>query len=163
MATYYTFTDTPAGEVLITGDSSTVSGIHWKVFKRLPKIQKDWVENADIFKSVIKELGEYFKGTRSSFDFKFAAEGTDFQKKVWNELSKIPFGETASYSDIAKAIKKPKAVRAVGTAVGSNPISIAVPCHRVLASDKKLGGFAGGLESKMVLLKREGVEWNNRE
>ena len=159
MTTYYTFTDTPAGEVLLVGDGSTVQGIHWKVFKRLPKIQKDWVENKNAFKSVIKELGEYFKGTRTSFDFKFAAQGTDFQKKVWNELSKIPFGETVSYAGIAKAIKKPKAVRAVGTAVGSNPISIAVPCHRVLSSNKKLSGFAGGLESKMVLLKREGAEW----
>lgn len=159
MTTYYTFTNTPAGEVLIVGNDTAVNGIYWKVFKRLPKIEKDWIENKNIFKDVIKELGEYFKGTRDSFSFKFSAEGTDFQKKVWNELSKIPFGETVSYSDIAKAIKKPKAVRAVGTAVGSNPISIAVPCHRVLSSTKKLAGFAGGLESKMVLLKREGVSW----
>jgi len=159
MTTYYTFSNTPAGEVLLVGNDSTVSGIYWKVFKRLPKIQKDWTENKNAFKNVIKELGEYFKGTRTSFNFRMEAGGTDFQKKVWNELSKIPFGATVSYADIAKAIKKPKAVRAVGTAVGSNPLSIAVPCHRVLSSDKKLAGFAGGLESKMVLLKREGVSW----
>ena len=159
MTTYYTFANTPAGEVLLVGNSETVSGIYWKIFKRLPKIQKDWVENKDIFAGAIKELDEYFKGTRTSFDFKIAVEGTDFQKKVWNQLSKIPFGKTVSYADIAKAIKKPKAVRAVGTAVGSNPISIAVPCHRVLSSSKRLGGFAGGLESKMILITREGAEW----
>lgn len=159
MTTYYTFSNTPAGEVLLVGNGTTVQGIYWKVFKRLPKIEKDWVLNKNIFKDVIKELSEYFKGTRTSFSFKMEATGTDFQKKVWNELSKIPFGETVSYADIAKAIKKPKAVRAIGTAVGSNPLSIVVPCHRVLSSDRKLAGFAGGLESKMVLLKREGASW----
>ena len=155
--TYYIFTETPAGSLLLIGDGKILKGIHWKVFKRAPRIKSDWIENKNIFSAHIKQLNEYFAGKRTSFDFEFSSEGTDFQKKVWKELSKIPFGASKSYAGIAKAIGNPKAVRAVGTAVGSNPMSIVVPCHRVLTSSDKLGGFAGGLASKQILLKREGI------
>jgi len=157
--TYYTFTDTPAGTILLIGDGKKLNGIHWKSFERAPKVQSDWIEDPKMFSMHLKQLNEYFAGERTSFDFEFSAEGTDFQKKVWKELSKIPFGASKSYATIARAIGKPKAVRAVGTAVGSNPMSIVVPCHRVLTSANKLGGFAGGIKSKQILLKREGIGW----
>jgi methylated-DNA-[protein]-cysteine S-methyltransferase len=92
---------------------------------------------------------------RTSFDLPLAAEGTDFQKKVWKLLSKIPYGETRSYGEIAQQLENPKAMRAVGAANGKNPISIVVPCHRVIGANGKLTGFGGGLDNKDFLLKLE--------
>jgi methylated-DNA-[protein]-cysteine S-methyltransferase len=157
--TYYMYKDTPAGKVLLVGDKKSVSGIYWKVFKRIPKVGSDWVQDEKVFQKASKELDEYFAGKRKKFTFAYSATGTDFQKKVWAELEKIPFGKSLSYKDIAAAIGSPKAVRAVGTAVGSNPISITVPCHRVLAVTGKIGRFAGGPKAKEVLLRCEKVEW----
>lgn len=161
--TYYTFIDTPAGNVLLVGDGKVLQGLHWKTFKRTPLVQSDWIEDKTVFKDVIEQLDEYFGGKRQVFDIPFASKGTDFQKSVWKELEKIPFGARSSYKSIADAIGKPNAVRAVGTAVGSNPLSIVVPCHRVLTSMGTLGGYAGGLPSKRVLLTCEGISWADRE
>jgi methylated-DNA-[protein]-cysteine S-methyltransferase len=107
-----------------------------------------------------KQLEEYFSGKRKDFKLAFDLEGTPFQKSVWRELSKIPYGRTCSYSDIAKNIKKNKAVRAVGTANGKNPICIIVPCHRVIAADGGLGGYLWGLPMKTKLLNLEQVSHN---
>ena len=103
------------------------------------------------------QLKEYFAGKRKAFDLPLDAKGTDFQKTIWQKLSKIPYGVSASYRDIAIAINNPKAVRAVGAANGRNPISIVVPCHRVIGSNGSLTGYAGGLERKEWLLKHEGL------
>ncbi|MBY0316573.1 MAG: methylated-DNA--[protein]-cysteine S-methyltransferase [Bdellovibrionales bacterium] len=103
----------------------------------------------------VKQLEEYFAGQRRVFDLPLDRKGTAFQEKVWSELSKIPYGTTLSYKDIARKIKNEKAVRAVGTANGKNPLSIVVPCHRVIAADGSLGGFAGGLSTKTKLLELE--------
>jgi methylated-DNA-[protein]-cysteine S-methyltransferase len=103
-----------------------------------------------------RQLNDYFSGKRKSFTLKLDFKGTEFQKKVWEALLTIPFGETRSYGQIAKQIKKPAAVRAVGAANGKNPISIIAPCHRVIGSRGKLTGFAGGLEAKAFLLSLEG-------
>jgi O-6-methylguanine DNA methyltransferase len=157
--TYYTFKETPAGALLLVGEGKVINGIYWKVFKRAPKVAADWIENKKMFTRPLKQIDEYFAGKRTVFDFDFVADGTNFQKKVWKELSRIPFGASVSYKTIAKKIGKPKAVRAVGTAIGSNPMSIVVPCHRVLTSAGKLGGFAGGLKSKEVLLKKEKIKY----
>jgi methylated-DNA-[protein]-cysteine S-methyltransferase len=102
-----------------------------------------------------KQLGEYFEGTRSSFSVPLDMRGTSFQKNVWEALLSIPFGETRSYRDLAKKLGNPRAARAVGAANGRNPISIIVPCHRVIGSNGRLTGFAGGLETKARLLKLE--------
>lgn len=102
-----------------------------------------------------KQLEEYFQNKRKNFSVKLEMQGTEFQKQVWQELLAIPYGETRSYTDIAKNLKRPKAVRAVGSAIGKNPISILVPCHRVIGSNGKLTGFAGGLETKALLLNLE--------
>ena len=103
----------------------------------------------------VAELTEYFAGRRQTFTVPRDVQGTRFQEKVWEQLSKIPYGKTYSYSEIAKRIGNPKATRAVGTANGRNPISIMVPCHRVIAADGSLGGFGGGLANKITLLKLE--------
>ena len=104
-----------------------------------------------------KQLGEYFAGHRQEFTFPLELRGTDFQKSCWYELLRIPYGQTRSYREIAEAIGKPKAVRAVGMANGQNPIAIVVPCHRVIASDGTLCGYGGGLRVKEELLRLEGA------
>lgn len=101
------------------------------------------------------QLDEYFVGTRREFDMPLLFVGTDFQKRVWNELLKIPFGETVSYGDLAAKIGKPRAVRAVANANGTNAMSIFAPCHRVIGSDRSLTGYGGGLEAKKYLLSLE--------
>ena len=103
----------------------------------------------------IREIGEYFNGKREHFTFKLAAQGTRFQKKVWAELPKIGFGETVSYQEIASWIGRPKAVRAAASAIGRNPVAVVVPCHRVVASNGALAGYAGGTRRKRWLLEHE--------
>ena len=104
---------------------------------------------------LVSQLDEYFAGKRKSFDLPLRLKGTEFQTKVWKALELIPYGETCSYGDLAAGIGRPKAQRAVGSALHDNPLPIVIPCHRVLAAGKKLGGFGGGLEIKKYLLKLE--------
>jgi methylated-DNA-[protein]-cysteine S-methyltransferase len=106
---------------------------------------------------VMKQLREYFQGKRTKFDFKTSVDGTVFQKKVWEEMSKIPYGKTISYTELAKRVGNPKAIRAVANACGKNPLPIIIPCHRIVASNGKMGGYSGGLWRKEWLLKLEGV------
>ena len=110
-----------------------------------------------ILQKTQKQLNEYFEGKRKTFDLKLVLQGSEFQMKVWQQLLKIPHGETRSYKDIAKILKSPQASRAVGTANGKNPISLIVPCHRVINSGGGLGGYAGGLPTKTTLLNLEKV------
>lgn len=122
----------------------------------LKKIYTDEVgKKTDFTDKVYKELLEYFSGVRKSFDFEYMLVGTEFQIKVWEALCDIPYGETRSYKDIAKAVGSPKAYRAVGMANNKNPITFAVPCHRVIGSSGKLVGYAGGIEMKKTLLDME--------
>lgn len=111
---------------------------------------------------VYEEFTEYFEGKRKKFDFPYELKGTEFQKKVWNALCDIPYGETRTYKEIATAVGNPKASRAVGMANNKNPIMIAVPCHRVIGSNGKLVGYAGGLDMKVGLLNIE-KKANNQE
>ena len=108
-----------------------------------------------MLKSAVKQLGAYFSGKTRTFDISLRPVGTDFQERVWKALRSIKYGKTVSYGDIAKKIGNPKAVRAVGSAIGKNPLSIIVPCHRVIGSNGKLTGFAGGLKTKEYLLNLE--------
>ena len=105
----------------------------------------------------VAQIEDYFRGRRQTFDISLDLRGTDFQISVWRALLQIPYGTTKSYSDIAKEINRPKAVRAVGGAIGANPVSIVVPCHRVIGKDGTLTGFGGGLEIKEELLRIEGI------
>ncbi len=123
--------------------------------KKLDDEPEDFGCKSDFINNVICELYEYFDGKRKSFSFKFSPKGTDFQKRVWSELCNIPYGKTCTYKDIAKAIGNEKASRAVGMANNKNPLAIVVPCHRVIGSNGKLVGYAGGLDMKEYLLKLE--------
>lgn len=104
------------------------------------------------------QLLRYFSGQLKEFTVPLDIQGTDFQKKVWQQLAKIPYGKTCSYQEIAKKIKQPKACRAVGTANGKNPLTIIIPCHRVIASNGSIGGYSGGLPMKVKLLALEGIK-----
>lgn len=118
----------------------------------------DNIEETDLIKECFKQLKEYFEGNRMKFDLPLDARGTEFQKKVWNELLNIPYGETKSYKDIAVAIGNEKACRAIGMANNKNPIPIIIPCHRVIGSNGKLVGYAGGLNVKEKLLNIEKID-----
>jgi len=118
----------------------------------------DWVEDGMALKRSVANLENLSSGKASRFDEKLdLATGTPFQKKVWNTIAKIPWGETISYAELAKRVGKPSAFRAVANACGANPIPIIIPCHRVIASDGTIGGFSGGLKIKRKLLALEGV------
>jgi methylated-DNA-[protein]-cysteine S-methyltransferase len=108
---------------------------------------------------VSTQLDEYFAGRRMTFDVAMTLEGTDFQRRVWAELSAIPYGETISYGELARRVGNPKASRAVGSANGHNPVAVIVPCHRVIAGNGSIGGYGGGLERKVHLLELEQVRF----
>ncbi len=116
------------------------------------------VNDSELFKLTEKQLNEYFNGTRKKFDIPLKPEGTEFQREVWNELCKIPYGKTASYKEIAEIIGKPKAARAVGGANNRNPIMIIIPCHRVVGSNGSLTGYAFGTDIKEKLLNIECIK-----
>ncbi|MCU7490480.1 MAG: methylated-DNA--[protein]-cysteine S-methyltransferase [Ignavibacteria bacterium] len=109
-----------------------------------------------VLKETLRQLDEYFKSERKTFDLKLEPEGTPFQKRVWNELLKIPFGSTITYLELARRLGDEKVIRAAGTANGRNPIPVVIPCHRVIGSSGKLVGYAGGLQIKEWLLRHEG-------
>lgn len=144
--------DTEIGKIIITDNGEAITGIHFDRYD----IPKDFVEKeTDLIKETKKQLDEYFKGNRENFNIPMYLEGTDFQKSVWKALQDIPYGETKSYSEIAEYINNPKACRAVGLANNKNPISIIIPCHRVIGKSGKLVGYGGGLHIKERLLELE--------
>jgi len=144
----------PVGKLTLIADNENIVALLWENDPpsrvRLPKTVA--APNHPLLKKAQKQITEYFAKKRTAFDLPLEPLGTAFQKKTWKALRAIPFGETRSYADIAKKIGSPKACRAVGAANGKNPISIIVPCHRVIGSNGKLTGFAGGLEAKSWLL-----------
>jgi len=156
MSTCFTCTlESPIGRLrLCSTDEGLTHVLHANQQENLPD---EWVENPQhpILTRALAELGDYFTGTRTSFTLPLTPTGTDFQKDVWQALQTIPYGQTCSYVDIATQIDRPKAVRAVGTANGSNPISIFIPCHRVIGKNGTLTGYAGGLSQKKILLDLE--------
>ncbi|MVV46761.1 methylated-DNA--[protein]-cysteine S-methyltransferase [Pseudomonas sp. PB120] len=158
----YTVLCSPVGELKLVANGARLAAILWENDKpnrvRLGPMTED--PDNPILVRAAQQLQEYFAGTRDCFELDLEFSGTDFQKKVWAALLTIPFGETRSYSEIARQIGNPTAVRAVGAANGRNPISIVAPCHRVIGASGKLTGFAGGLEAKELLLTLEGGEWS---
>jgi len=145
----------PIGELLLVGDGEALAGIHIQGGRRPLPIAPTWRRAEDAFAAARAQLGEYFAGDRVDFDLELAPSGTPFQRGVWEALLEIPYGETASYGEIARRIGEPEAARAVGLANGRNPISIVVPCHRVVGADGSLTGYAGGIERKRFLLDLE--------
>lgn len=142
--------NSPLGFVLIEGNEDGIS--------KISVISEETILSECIpmlFEEVVSQLNDYFEGKRTDFQFKMNPRGTDFQKKVWQELVKIPFGKTASYQEITNKLGDSKAIRAVANANGKNPLWIVVPCHRVIGSDGSLTGYAGGLWRKKWLLDHE--------
>jgi methylated-DNA-[protein]-cysteine S-methyltransferase len=146
--------ESPVGHINLTADGETIIELS------MTKTPGPSHGSAKVLKEAQKQLTEYFKGKRKEFSFKHEARGTKFQKSVWNEIARIPFGEVLSYADIAREIGKPQASRAVGGAVGSNPIPLIIGCHRVLGASGKITGYSGGegIPTKRWLLKLEHIE-----
>ncbi|WP_297607645.1 methylated-DNA--[protein]-cysteine S-methyltransferase [uncultured Sutterella sp.] len=156
----------PCGTLLLGAVDGTLAFCDWEsgwhratVQKRIDRFLKGPYENRPdaLLDRTEAELREYWAGKRRTFDLPLLFLGTDFQKDVWNALLDIPWGETVSYGDLARRIGRPKATRAVGVAVGENPFSIIVPCHRVIGKDGSITGYGGGLDAKRMLLGIEGV------
>ena len=147
----------PVGELTLVADDRGLAAILWQDDRPGRVRLGALVEKTDhpVLLETERQLGEYFAGERRSFDVPLSFAGTDFQKRVWAALLAIPFGETRSYGEIAHQLGAPGASRAVGAANGRNPISIIAPCHRVVGSNGKLTGFAGGLDAKAFLLALE--------
>ncbi len=156
MNRYATF-DSPLGRMLLVSDGSFLTGAYFSGQKHeiLPVPGQPLEPDLEIFRTASMQFAEYFDGRRRQFDIPLRLPGTPFQMMVWDALLEIPFGGTVSYGELAGRINRISAVRAVGAAVGRNPVSVIVPCHRVIGSDGSLTGYAGGLERKRALLDLE--------
>ena len=152
---YFRETASPIGPLLFAGDDD---GLRFLAFKRgrdRAEPQAGWEPDRRMLKEPVRQVEAYFNGKLTQFDFPLAPQGTPFQTSVWQELLRIPYGETISYGELARRLGNPKAVRAVGLANGSNPIAIVIPCHRVIGSNGSLVGYGGGLPIKQALLALE--------
>jgi len=156
---YYSRMSSPAGPLLIGVSETALVALEFDrgLAKKIAGQAVQWRESELRTRTVREQLEQYFSGKRRDFDLTLDLRGTDFQKRCWNELLRIPYGETRSYGEIARAVGSPKSFRAVGQANHYNPIAIIVPCHRVLAAGCYLGGYGGGLPVKAYLLRLEGA------
>jgi methylated-DNA-[protein]-cysteine S-methyltransferase len=154
--TYHTTIESSIGPLLLTSDGTSLTGVNMTDQSHGP-ISGDWVEDPEAvpLPEAKRQLDAYFTGSLTGFDLPLAPAGTAFQQRVWAELAKMPYGATVSYGEIAERIGNPKAMRAVGLANGRNPISIVIPCHRVIGANGKLVGYGGGLPRKQWLLAHE--------
>lgn len=157
MTTWFTTFQSPVGPLLLMSDGTSLTGLHTDNDKHRPAVCPDWVRDDSVapLKETIAQLQAYFDGALTRFDLPLAPQGTAFQMTVWRELRNIAFGETISYVELARRIGRPTASRAVGHSNARNPISIIVPCHRVIGADNSLTGYAGGLDRKRMLLALE--------
>jgi len=157
MSLFYKFVPTPVGELKLVASEKGLVAVLWENDnpRRVPLTDLVQDDRQPVLLEAERQLEEYFAGRRQRFELPLDMRGTPFQKNVWNALLAIPFGEVRSYGELAHKLGKPNASRAVGAANGRNPISIVVPCHRVIGASGKLTGFAGGLETKARLLNHE--------
>jgi methylated-DNA-[protein]-cysteine S-methyltransferase len=158
-ATVYDIIDSPVGRLLLTGGEQALTGLYMlDAGEHSASVQPDWTRREGAFPEAAAQLAAYFALERTEFDLPLAPAGTRFQLAVWEELTRIPYGKTVSYGDVATALGKSLlASRAVGLANGRNPISIIVPCHRVIGADGSLTGYGWGLDRKEWLLRHEGA------
>lgn len=161
MTVVYSTFKSSLGIITLQANDKGLQGCWFETHTTCPDNLGELQPEQPILQQAQQELTEYFAGHRKDFTVPLAPHGTEFQKKVWRALSTIGFGKTCAYRDLAEQIGKPTAMRAVGAANGRNPISIIVPCHRVIGRDGKLTGYAGGLERKQWLLLHEGIELAN--
>jgi len=150
--------DSPVGPLFLAASDAGLHAVEFAQHRHPVPRGDDWRAGAHpVLDAAARQLGEYFAGTRRDFDLPLAARGTAFQRQVWDGLTRIPYGRTASYVELARMVGKPTASRAVGAANGRNPLSIVVPCHRVIGAGGALTGFGGGLPTKVFLLTLEGA------
>ena len=149
--------DSPIGELTLVSRAGALVGIYMHEHRHAPDVAAFGARSDAAFTDAIIQLDQYFARERTHFELPLAASGTAFQQQVWRSLADIPYGETRTYAQIAASIGRPSAVRAVGAANGRNPLSIVVPCHRVLGASGALTGYAGGLSNKTTLLRLEGA------
>jgi methylated-DNA-[protein]-cysteine S-methyltransferase len=151
----HTVTDSPVGPLTLVADGDALIGLYFEGHRRTPRLPGFGPRTDAGFDAVIRQLGEYFAGTRREFDVELAPRGSAFEKQVWRLLAKIPYGETRTYGQLALEIGDLGAAQAVGNANGWNPVSIIVPCHRVIGTSGGLTGYAGGVDRKRFLLRLE--------
>ncbi|WP_158930058.1 methylated-DNA--[protein]-cysteine S-methyltransferase [Acidisphaera sp. S103] len=154
MSYAYKWIASPVGNLKLVASDAGLAATLWENDQRYKKQFESAIELPEnpTLKEAERQLGEYFRGERTTFDIPLDFAGTDFQKKVWRALLTIPFGQTRTYSEIARQVGHPKAVRAVGSAANRNPLAVLAPCHRVVGASGELTGFAGGLQAKICLL-----------
>ena len=154
---YYDFYESPHGQMLLVAAGEGLSGVYFAGQKYHPQIESGWRQDARhaLLRQAKRELAEYFGGERERFETALAPEGTPFQRSVWNAISTVGFGKTITYDELARRAGCPGSARAAGAATGRNPISIIVPCHRIVGSNGSLTGYAGGLDRKRALLALE--------
>jgi methylated-DNA-[protein]-cysteine S-methyltransferase len=151
----YTSFDSPIGELLLIGDERQLHGLYMQEGRTALRVRDNWEPRDEPFAEAREQLDEYFAGRRTTFDLPLAMTGSTFQCRVWRALQDIPYGETISYGELARRVGEPATPRNVGSANGRNPISVIVPCHRVIGADGSLTGYGGGLERKRILLDLE--------
>jgi methylated-DNA-[protein]-cysteine S-methyltransferase len=155
MTRTHTIVGSPVGPIILVADGDALACLYLDVQRYPDDVGDTDAGDSVVLKEAERQLAEYFAGERTEFDLPLAAAGTPFQRRVWSALCDIPYGETISYGELARRIGQPTASRAVGLANGRNPISIVVPCHRVIGSSGKLIGYGGGLDRKQTLLELE--------
>ena len=151
---YYCYYESTVGKLLLNG-RDRLEALNFPLSKTRQEPEDHWIKSTIRFSKVLDQLDAYFNGNLKTFDLDLDIQGTEFQKSVWQELLKIPYGETIHYGEMAERIGNPNACRAVGMANGKNPISIIIPCHRVIGKDGSLTGFGGGMDVKKKLLELE--------
>ena len=161
---YYSRLQSPVGPLLIGVSEEALVALEFDrgLPQKIDGLKVQWEASEPRTRSVRQQLQEYFSGTRRRFDLDLDLRGTEFYQRCWQQLLQIPYGETSSYADIARAVGSPKSFRAVGQANHHNPVAIIVPCHRVLAAGCYLGGYGGGLPVKAYLLRLEGASFRER-
>ena len=154
----YTLEDSPIGSLLLVGNEQALHGLYMQDGRKPKQIDLRWQRSTSCFADAKAQLREYFAGERHAFELALVMAGTPFEQRVWSALTEIPYGETRSYGELARTLGQPSAARAVGLANGRNPISVVVPCHRVIGANGTLTGYGGGLERKRILLELEGAQ-----
>jgi len=157
--TRYARLKTPLGTVLAVATGGLLTGLYFEDERRAPQVAPEWREDprAQPLAECARQLADYFDGKRQCFDLPIAPQGTPFQQRVWREIARVPHGETISYAELAARAGAPGSARAAGAAAGRNPIAIVIPCHRIVATNGALTGYAGGLARKRSLLAHEGT------
>jgi len=155
----YTRIQTPLGTLLATAEGNTLTGLYFEGGRHAPKASREWTEDASCqpLAACARQVADYLEGKRTDFKLSMAPAGTSFQQRVWKEIARIPYGKTITYAELAKRAGSPGSARAAGAATGRNPLSIIVPCHRVVGTSSSLTGYAGGLDRKARLLRLEGI------